>query len=315
MNDRANPKVALLAMVASILVTRTAAADDAVTLAWKFKPGQKLGYVVEQNTTSEGQFAGQAIKSTVSQTLDMQWNIESVAADGTAQMTQTISRARLKVSQAGAPAIEYDSSSKDAPQGAAAQIGAMFRALVGKPVKLNMTPRGTISDVTLPEGMVEEMKKSAGQGPAAAMLNEESFKQMTGASTIEFADHPVKKGDTWQRKATVSNPGAGGKQTTETTYTYQGTEKGDGKQIDKIGVSMKTAVAPGGAGSLQMEIKDQKSEGHIDFDRAAGHVAKSHAKVKLSLAITIMGTKVDQVATNETTMRLADGAATEPANN
>ncbi|HEX7449328.1 MAG TPA: hypothetical protein VF306_17365 [Pirellulales bacterium] len=78
---------------------------------------------------------------------------------------------------------------------------------------------------------------------------------------------------------------------------------------------MKTAVAPGGAGSLQTEIKDQKSEGDIDFDRAAGHVAKSYAKVKLSLAITIMGTKVDQVATNETTMRLADGAATEPANN
>lgn len=89
MNNRANPKVALLATVASILVTRTAAADDAVKLAWIFKQGQKLNYVVEQGTTSEGQFAGHGIKSTVSQTSDMQWNIESAAADGTAQMTQT----------------------------------------------------------------------------------------------------------------------------------------------------------------------------------------------------------------------------------
>jgi hypothetical protein len=310
MNDRAISKVAL-ALAASTLVAWTAAADDAVTLAWKFKKGQQLGYVVEQSTTSEGQFAGQTIKSTVSQTMDMQWTIDSVAADGIAQMTQTISRVRLKVTQPGAPGIEYDSSSKEAPQGAAAQIGAVFKLLVGKPVKLKMSPRGTISDVTLPEGLAEEMKKSA--GPTGAMLNEESFKQMTGASTIEFADHPVKKGDTWQSKATMSNPAAGGKQTTNTTYTYQGTEKEHGKQIDRIDVSLKTSIAPAGAGSPQIEIKDQKSEGDIDFDRAAGHVVKSHAKLKMSMAINLMGTKVDQTATTETTMRLADGAAGKPS--
>ena len=62
------------------------------------------------------------------------------------------------------------------------------------------------------------------------------------------------------------------------------------------------------AGSLQTEIKDQKSEGNIDFDRTAGHVVRSHAKVKLSMSITIMSTKIDQTATNETTMRLAEDA-------
>jgi hypothetical protein len=243
----------------------------------------------------------------MTQTIDMQWDIDSVASDGTAQMTQTISRARLKVAQPGGQGIEFDSSSKSPPQGPAAQIGTIFKVLVGKPVKLKMSPRGTISDVTLPEGMADEMKKAAGQGPGAAMLNEEFFKQVTGASSIEFADHPVKKGDTWQRKTTTSNPAAGGKQTTDTTYTYQGTKPQDGTQVGKIDVKLKTAIQPAGSDSPQVEIKDQQSEGDIDFDRTAGHVLKSHAKLKMSMSITAMGNKIEQSVTSETTMRVADG--------
>lgn len=307
MNARAMMKAALVVVAIANLGVCAAPADDAVTLAWKFKKGERLNYVVEQNTTTDGQFAGQAIKNTVSQTIDMQWNIDSVASDGSAQMSQTISRARLKVSQPGAPGIEFDSSSKEPPQAAAAQIGTIFKVLVGKPVKLKMSPRGTISDITLPEGMAEEMKKAAGQGPGAAMLNEEFFKQMTGSSSIEFADHPVKNGDSWQRKVTTANPLAGGKQTTDTTYTYQGAKPLDGKQVDKIDVKLKTAIEGAGADAPKMEIKDQQSEGNIDFDRAAGHVLKSHAKLKMSMTINVMGTKIDQTVTSETTMRLGGG--------
>lgn len=296
---------ALAAFVLALFTHGHAAADEAVTLAWKFNKGEKLHYVVEQKMSTEGKIGGQTIKNDVEQTIDVDWDIDDVAADGTAQMTQIVSRVRLKVTSPGGPGLEYDSSSKEAPQPAAAPVAGVFKAMVGKRIKMKMSALGKISDVTLPEGMAEELKNAPAQGPAKAMLNEESFKQMTGASTLEFADHPVKKGDTWQRKTSMSNPAAGGKQTTEVTYTYQGREEQSKKQIDKIELKMKTAMEP--AGGLQIEVKDQKSEGEIDFDHTAGHVMKSHAKVKMAMVITVMGQKIDQDATNETTMRLADG--------
>lgn len=302
---------AVAASVFAFVTHGYAAADDAVTLAWKFKKGEKLHYVVEQNTSSEGKFGGQEFKSDFKQTLDMAWSVDEVAADGTAHMTQTVTRARLKISQPGGlPGIDYDSASKEAPQGAAAPVATVFKVLVGKNIKLKMSPRGKISEVALPEGMAEELKKTQGAVPGAT-LTEESFKEMTGASTLEFADHPVKKGDTWQRKTSVANPQAGGKQTTEITYTYQGTEKKDGKQIDKIDMTMKTSLAPGGAGAPQVEIKDQQSEGEVDFDRHSGHVIKTQATVKMTMALNVMGQKIDQTVTSDTAMRLADGKEAE----
>ena len=295
----------IAALIVAVSSVGSFAADAPVLLSWKFKKGEQRHYVSEQKTSTEGEFGGQAIKNEIKQTLDMRWDIDSVASDGTAQMTQTVTRVRMSISRPGAAPIEYDSSSKEAPA-AAAQLAAVFKPLVGKPIKLKMSPRGTISDVTLPEGMAEELKKTP--GPAASMLNEESFKQMTGASTLEFADHPVKKGDTWKRTASTPNPATGGKQLIDVSYTFRGTEKENGRQVDKIDMTMKTSFAPGGAGAPQIEISDQQSEGKIDFDHTAGHIIQSRAKVKMVMAITVMGTKVDQTATSEAVMRLADGA-------
>lgn len=301
---------AVAALVFASLMHSSSAADDAVTLAWKFKKGEKLHYVIQQNSINDGKFGGQSIKSETKQTLNMEWNVDEVDDDGTAEMTQTITRARLKVTAPGLPAVDYDSASEEAPKGLAAQFAAAFKALVGKKVKLKMSPQGTISDVKIPEGLADELKKAGGPGPAAA-FDEESFKQMTGNSTLQFADHPVKKGDTWQHKTTMSNAQLGAKQTTEITYTYQGTEKKDGKQIDNIEMTMKAAIAPPGAGGPQIEIKDQQSSGTIEFDHKAGRVIKSQANGKMTMAINIMGTKIDQSVTNEAVTHLTDGKEAE----
>ncbi|HVA46926.1 MAG TPA: DUF6263 family protein [Pirellulales bacterium] len=301
-----------LLLATSTLAANAAAADEAVKLSWKFKKGEKLHYVVEQSTTTEGRFGGQAIKNDMKQTLDLAWTVNDVADDGTAHLTQTIRRVRLKMSQPGDPGVEYDSSSKEAPQGFAAQMAGVYKVLVDKPIKVKMSPLGTVSDVTLPEGLADEMKRSAGPGPAAAMFNEDVVKQMVGGPVFVLADHAVKKGETWKHQAAMSNPQIG-KSTIEFTFTYLGTEKQDGKEFDKIGMSMKMSITPAGAGAPTVEIKSQQSEGDIDFDRAAGRLEKIRTKSKMAMAITAGGTKLDQAITSDNSMRLTDGKGDEKA--
>ncbi|HQU42879.1 MAG TPA: DUF6263 family protein [Pirellulales bacterium] len=302
-----------LLLATSTLAANAAAADEAVKLSWKFEKGEKLHYVVEQNTATEAQFAGQSIKNDMKQTLDLEWTVNDVAGDGTAHLTQTIRRVRLKMSQPGAPGVEYDSSSKEAPQGFAAQMAGVYKVLVDKPIKVKMSPLGTVGDVTLPEGLADEMKRSAGPGPAAAMFNEDVVKQMVGGPVFVLADHAVKKGETWKHQAAMSNPQIGGKSTIEFTFTYLGTEKRDGKDFDKIGMSMKMSITPAGAGAPTVEIKSQQSEGDIDFDRAAGRLQKIRTKSKMAMAITAGGTKLDHGITSDNSMRLTDGEDDEKA--
>lgn len=282
---------AVIGLVVAVSSLGALAADDPVMLSWKFKKGDQRHYVAEQKTSTETEFQGQTITGEFTRTFDMRWAVDSVGADGTAQLALTITRVRLKTTSPGAAPIEYDSSSKEAPPAMAAKVAAVFKPLVGKPINLKMSPRGVISEITLPE---------------ASILHKESFKELSGASTLEFADHPVKKGDAWKRMAATPSPDAGGKRTTDVTYTFQGTEKENGKQIDKIDMTMKTSIAPGGKWTKQ--ITDQQSEGKIDFDHVAGHIIQSRAKAKTVMTSTVRGTKVDITTTSEVMMRLDDGA-------
>ena len=73
-----------------------------------------------------------------------------VDAEGNASMVQTVSRMRMKMggTQPGLEA-EYDSKSDKEPEGLMAAIAPMFKAFVGTPIELTMSPRGQISKVVV----------------------------------------------------------------------------------------------------------------------------------------------------------------------
>src|SRR5207248_9301956 len=66
-----------------MLFCATAASAQAqTTLRYKFKPSDKLAYVVENKMSMKLDVAGKETEMTVSQIMDLAWNIESVASDG-----------------------------------------------------------------------------------------------------------------------------------------------------------------------------------------------------------------------------------------
>ena len=79
---------------------------------------------------------------------------------------------------------------------------------------------------------------------------------------------PPKPGETWTTKIAVNNP-AGGNQTVETTYTFDGTREVDGTTYAVIKPTMKMDLASNPM--MEMKMKEQKTDGEVLFDsRPAG---------------------------------------------
>src|ERR1700722_4238081 len=84
-------------------------AEAQTVLRWKLQPNQTLHYEIGQDVTSSFTLNGQPMQLSVAQTLDVGWQVETVDADGTASLSQTFDRIRVKVVQLNQPAVEYDS--------------------------------------------------------------------------------------------------------------------------------------------------------------------------------------------------------------
>src|SRR5262249_22093458 len=112
-------------VAAALLLPAPARADK--KLEWKFQPGETLHYTMNQEINQEVSVGGKALKVSGTQTMDISWNVKSVQ-QGVASVTQTLDRARMKLSQPGAT-VEYDSAAAKEPEGMARLIAPMFQAL------------------------------------------------------------------------------------------------------------------------------------------------------------------------------------------
>ena len=277
------------------------------TLRWKFNAGQKSNYRVVQDMIMEMDVSGQKIKMTTTQTMDMIWLVESVDDNGVADMTQTIDRLQMKMQGAPGADLNYDSNSKEKPQGLGVLLAPMLEAIVKQPIKLKMSPEGKITDVEFPKEMAEKLKTMPGAGPMGNLFSEGNLKQMMGAGTLQFSPKPVEKGDEWQATTEVTNPGMG-KQETTTTFTYLGPEEHEGKKCAKIRMKMDVKIAPAKEGQPQVSVEDQESDGTVYFDAKVSLSVDLNLKSKMKMAFDLMGQKLAQTMTNKTTMKPATAA-------
>jgi hypothetical protein len=92
------------------------------------------------------------------------------------------------------------------------------------------------------------------------------FSKLPAAST--------KTGDTWTQE--ISTPNPAGNQTITSTFTRQGAERPEGRELTKIGVAQTIKTAPGGAmGMFTIQAGDAAGTGEILFDHALGRLERS----------------------------------------
>ncbi|WP_165069597.1 DUF6263 family protein [Paludisphaera rhizosphaerae] len=293
--------------LAAILATAPAALADA-PLRWKFTKGETIRYTLVQKTDTRMKAGDKEAGQTIQQASDVRWTVDDVSPEGVAQMTQANERIKIKMEVAGQPPFEFDSAEPDKAQEGpiAAQLSSMFKAVAGLQYTFKMDPRGRIDSVSIPQKSLDSLKQSF-TGPMATLFSEESVKKMITQSILIFPEEAIADGKGWSEEsklplaqfATV---------VTDKTYTVVGPEANAPGRV-KIALDAKMKLEDLQNPQLQVEIKEQKSDGSYAFDKEKGRLDSSHVKIKMVQLITVGGNQLEQTIENTMDMTIGN----EPA--
>ncbi len=296
-----------------LMVTAGSTSVGAATLRWKFKPGETLRYAMEQKRVTTLKVPGQELKTTLTQTIDLSWAVKDVAADGKADVSWTIDRMRTKIESA-LGAFAYDTKDEKVPEGpVAAALVPTLKVLVGAQFPFKINPQGELSDVKVPETVVQALRDA---GPAATGSNssfsEEGLKNMIIQSSLGLPMEDIAEGKTWSKQSKIPSPPIG-TMNLDMTFTYLGPDPKTAG-IEKVGLATKISVEPQPDSNVQFQIDAQEVKGAYSFDNAAGRVVNSEMIEKMETTATFMTQKIQQIVDTKTTMKLVSGGAAEPAN-
>ncbi|MCC7476154.1 MAG: hypothetical protein IT425_12225 [Pirellulales bacterium] len=292
-------------------------------LRWKFEVGQKLDYVMvqEMKMMGSGGAVGQ-INTTLRQEMDMIWDVQGVdKKTGEAVIKQKFDRMKIKMTTPYGT-FEYDSKSDAPPTGLAAMIAPMYKAMTKDEFEITMTSRGEIRDVRIPDGVLDAIKSSPGAAQLGDIASEAGFRKMMSQGSLVLPEAAPKKGDTWSTKIEMNNPVAGGKQSVETTYTFEGTREVEGVTYAVIKPSLKMEIetkkaekpeekkpaesddkkpaettkkeSPPQTPAIEMNIAEQESTGEVLFNIRNGRLSSTTLNQKVTIEATIGGQKKSQ---------------------
>jgi hypothetical protein len=274
-----------------VIVGSAGASAQGATLRWKFKPGQKLYYVMDQRSVTLAILpGGEQMRTTLSQTIELTWTVKSVDPSGQAELTQTITRIRDQL-EGLVGSYTYDSKEGGDPPGliAAAKL-PVFKALLGAEIPFKMNPRGETVEVRFPEALAKKLGElGPAAGAAGAMFTEDGMKEMISRSGLVLPEEDLAPGKSWTQQSRNASPV--GTLILVSTYRYEGPAQSASTNAVKIALEIKADIQPAegdardNAGALK--IKSQKSEGTYTFDNVAGHVVGSTQKESIEVAATV----------------------------
>jgi hypothetical protein len=296
----------LTAALAMLCCASSAAALRADTLLrWKFQQGQRLHVTVVQATKLVTTAGPKPREMKADTTMEMDLAVDSVADDGTAQMTQSITRVKMRMETLGAAPIEFDTASDQQPTGAARYFAAAAR-LVGLEYRVTMTARGEITSVMLSEEGQKLLDEALAGASLPALFSSEGLTQTLKQSATTLPEEPVNPGDTWETSS--SSKLAIGAVKQQTTYTFAGSREHDGRMLDAIDLESKLQLTPPKDAEHPAEIKEQQHTGTLWFDAEAGRFVESKVSQKLVTESPYRGAQVRVSAdtTLTTTYRTAE---------
>jgi hypothetical protein len=291
------------ALAAASTTAGTQPARAAETLRWKFKPGETLRYTMVQETTQGMKAMGQDFKTSINQTIDLHWSVKNVGGDGVAELSQTIDRVRTKVEGPG-NAFEYDSQEGKEPEGQIANLlTPMLKTLVGAEFSFKMNGRGQLSDIKVPQKLLESLRQAGPAAGAGGFFSEEGMRNLISQSSLTLAEEPLEKGKTWPQQARIPVPMLG-TMVLDKTYKFDGPTSQDAG-VDLILLETKVSLEPAADSNVAVRITSQKGTGEYTFDPNAGRVVSSKVNDKLQMSLSVMGQELEQSTDTVTRMTLA----------
>ena len=282
----------LAGVVGGLLLCSLATAQQ--ELRWKFTPGQTLAHNMNQDTTMSVQVGTDTFTTTMTQTIDGKWTVTGKDAQGNAQVTQEISRIRMKMQGPQGVMLDIDTASDQAAQGLGAMIAPALKAMAQAKFNVTVSPQGEVLDIDVPQDVLNAFKSLPGAEAMGRMFTEEGFANMIKQGTPSFPSQPLTTGTNWSKAYEMAMPGLG-TMAIENVFTYAGQQQVSGKQLEKIDVKMNMQIKGNqNAQEGGVTISDQKSDGVIYFDNEAGRMTESRIEQAMTLQTNVGGQKVDQ---------------------
>jgi hypothetical protein len=282
----------LFALVAVVCASHSLVAHAQDVLRYKFQPGDKLPYALEQKMSMNMMAAGNAINMDMTQLMDMTWNIKSVDKEGKAKMSQTFDRVRLTMNTANGK-MEFDSKEAKAPEApGGAAIAELYKALVGAEITFTMDPRGQISDVNIPTKLTEAMKNSPAAAGAGDMFTAEGMKRMINQSGLTLPEKAATKGESWDTTAEIK--ALFGKMQVVKHVTYDGSTTREGVKAAEFQIKPKVTIESDPNAQISATLKSQDTNGKAYFDLTTGRLLECNVSQTMELELKAMGQVIEQ---------------------
>ncbi|HQR06117.1 MAG TPA: DUF6263 family protein [Gemmatales bacterium] len=259
-------------------------------LRYKFAPGGKNSYVMEQAQNMKMSVNGQDFEIKMNMMFEMTQAVDSVdTATGTAKIKQKIDRVKMTMEGGPIGMMEYDSKSDKEPDGPLAAMAGIFKAMTEGEMKMTMNTRGEVSDFKMPEKLIDELKNISGGaagGFGGNMFSEDALKNMFNQSSLILPKEVAVAGETtWNRNMDMKL-GAMGTMKNNTKYTYVGKSG----EFDKIDMKMDMKMEPDPNAPMQINMKTKEASGNTLFDNAKGRIQEISVKTVSEMEMGQFGT-------------------------
>jgi hypothetical protein len=315
-----NSRCVLLALAAVLALSCLSAARAEAPLRWKFKDGETLDYILERAVDGKIIISGADIEFKLKMIFDTSWKVKSVAADGTANIEQTLERMQISMDSPLGGSLEYDTQNPTQPDSPAwsMMVEPMVSGLMGQTLKWKVSPLGKVSDIEMPEKLAavfakqkEGSNRQQGFGLGGNMFSDQGLREFIEKSVQPLPEKTPAKDVTWKQTFETPIPRIG-TQTSETTFSFAGDEKLDGKTVQKITAGTELTFEPADDAAADLEITSQSATGTIYFDAAAGRAIKS-AGTQASTMELSGARELTQEIKETTSMKMGKSPAGKPA--
>ncbi len=271
-----------LGLLVALFLGLAAPAQAQTTLRYKFKEMEKLNYELVQKMTMKLDIAGKELEMVIAQNIDMLWHIKSVDTAGKAKMMQKFERFRLTMDTPMGK-VEFDSKDGKIPDGPFGQaLAPLAKVMGGLEVGLSMDAMGEISEVMIPEKVLDVLKKGGGAAAFGDMFTPDGLKKMLSQSGLVLPKGAVAKGGKgWNQKISSKLPF--GEMKIDNGYTYQGqVAKGDQK-LEQIAIKMAINLDADPGAALEIKLKDGTGKGTAYFDNATGRLLEINSTQNMTM--------------------------------
>lgn len=283
-----------LCVLAVYLLSPALAAAEKL-LRWNFQSGQALQIELDQDVDMSTDAMGNSMRSSADMGMTLAWRVREVNADGVAQIDQTIDRIRMKMIMPGSAAVEFDSAAALPDNAMGRHMAESINPMIGVRFAQQITDRGEVVDMQLTEEGAKDLQAATG-APVQEAFSHEGLKTLLSQAALVLPKHPVKPGDSWEGTSEMDSPI--GTLAVKTTYTYRGTEKLDGRPLERIDlvIAVKFAGGPNATG-LEVKVAQQNNTGTMYFDAAFGRFVSSDVVQSMTME-TQLGERVHRQQLN-----------------